>query len=100
MEDLFVYGSLREPDMQKKVIGRIASSEKDVLEGFRRSTVELEGTTYPIIFPDPNGGSPIEGFILSLTSEELKRVDEYETDAYQRKRVILKSGRNAWIYQR
>lgn len=95
-EQLFVYGTLKKPDTQKEVIGRIAKGLPDTLEGYKKSKIKIDDVLYPIIVPDLN--SSIEGLVLSITEEELKTIDEYETDAYKRKKVILKSGKSAWAY--
>lgn len=95
-EELFVYGTLLDPRVQQRVIGRIVSGVADRLEGYVKATVDLGGSVYPIAVPDPAG--TIEGMRLSLTPEELARTDEYEGPDYQRVRRRLASGRTAWVY--
>ena len=97
-EQLFVYGSLRDPAIQQKIIGRTVEGRRDILEGYTTSTVQLYGTVYPILVPDYDGS--IEGFILFLTKEEVEKIDAYETDAYERVKVTLKSGEIAWVYRK
>lgn len=97
MEELvFVYGTLRDPKIQTEIIGRLVEGSPDTLVGYKKSTITLRNTVYPILVPEPNG--IIEGEILKLTPDELARVDEYETNAYRRVKVTLKSGREAWVY--
>ena len=95
-ERLFVYGTLQIPTVQQVVFGRSILGMPDTLPGFRKSAINLEGHIYPIAVRD--GDSHIDGFLLELTPEELARGDDYETSAYDRVRVILKSGTEAWVF--
>lgn len=97
-ELLFVYGTLKDSEVQKEVIGRTVKAIPDILEGYKKSKVKINGNTYPILVPDSNNS--IEGLVISLAPKELKLIDEYETKAYKRKKVILKSGKRAWVYQK
>lgn len=95
-EKLFVYGTLRDENVQKKVFGRIAKSARDALVGYKKSEIVIGGETYPVLVPD--SGSIIEGRVLEISPKELKLIDEYETDAYKRVKVVLKSGESVWVY--
>lgn len=97
-EFIFSYGTLRDPEVQKKIIGRTITGKADLLKGFSKSTIQLSGKAYPIIAADQKG--IIKGMILRVTSEELKKIDKYETTAYRRAKVILESGKEAWVYQK
>jgi len=35
---------------------------------------------------------------MKITKSELKKIDKYETDVYKRIKVILKNGKEAWVY--
>lgn len=96
MESLFIYGTLRDIDVQQRVIGRRLTSCKDCLRGYRRSTLTIEGTAYPCAVPDPK--ERIEGKVIEITPEELASIDAYETPAYERIRVELESTAQAWVY--
>lgn len=56
----------------------------------------VDGETYPGIIPSNEG--KIEGLVIEVTDEELKKIDEYETDAYKRVEVKLESGTSPWVY--
>jgi len=99
-EKVFTYGTLQKPEVQMKIIGRIINSNPDILKGFRKSTIEVNKNRYPIIIEDGNSNEEIDGKILVVNTEELIKLDKYETKAYQRKKVILKSGISAWAYQK
>ena len=98
MEKLFVYGTLMESNVQKKVIGRIIEGEKDSLIGYKKSSIQIEGEIYPIIEKSKNRNDIIFGKVLLVTNEELKELDKYETDAYRRIKVVLVSGEDSWVY--
>lgn len=98
LEKLFVYGTLKDPDIQEKIIGRTVEGFLDVLENYKKSEIEIHGKIYPIVEPDSN--SLVEGLVISVTLEELNLIDEYETEAYKRKKVTLKSRELVWTYQK
>ena len=98
MENLFVYGTLKNPEVQKLVIGRVADSSKDTLPGYRLEKIYIDGETYPILVPDQKQKKPIEGLLLSVSDEEMKKIDMYETEIYERKNFALKSGKKAFVY--
>src|SRR5687767_3983039 len=93
---LFVYGSLRDPEVQSKIIGRLVHGTSDILLNYRKSTVTIRNIVYPILVPEPNG--IIEGEILKLSKDELSKIDVYETNAYRRVKMKLKSGTETWVY--
>jgi gamma-glutamylcyclotransferase (GGCT)/AIG2-like uncharacterized protein YtfP len=95
--NLFVYGTLMDPDTRADVIGRsLPYMEPDSLCGFSVETVEIENTTYPALVP--NGHNIVHGAIIILHEDELKSLDEYETDVYKRQMVRLMSGKEAWVF--
>ena len=93
---LFVYGTLTNPEIQQRVFGRVAQVVPDVLKGYSKSGIEVDGEKYPLIIP--NEGEKIEGSVIDVTNSELRSIDEYETDAYERIKVVLESGMPAWCY--
>lgn len=96
MERLFAYGTLKNPLVQKKAIGRVVQGTPDILEGFILSKIKIERKNYPVIIR--KNDSKVKGLILSVTVEEVKQIDDYETKAYERQKIILKSGSEAWVY--
>jgi gamma-glutamylcyclotransferase (GGCT)/AIG2-like uncharacterized protein YtfP len=94
LELLFVYGTLHEPAVQIRLIGHTVPSEPDTLGGYERDFSLLP--PYPVAMPAEN--SEIDGHVLEITAEELILFDIYETEAYQRIRVTLQSGKEAWVY--
>lgn len=94
-EKLFVYGTLKQLEIQQEAIDRVAGGTPDVLEGYRKSETLIDGEDYPIITPDSK--CSVEGLVLDVSPEELATLDEYE-DYYKRIKVLLKSGAAAWVY--
>ena len=107
MESLFSYGKLKLKQVQLELFGRIFTMEPDALVGYIKekikikveSVVNLSGEEeHVIISYSGNDSDVIEGTVLSVTSDELQRADEYETDDYKRVSVTLRSGKQAWVY--
>lgn len=82
--------------IQKKVLGRIIKTTPDVLRGYEKSEIEIEGEKYPLIAPDSLGR--VEGLVIEVAKDEFRKIDEYETDVYKREMIILESGLLAWFY--
>lgn len=94
---LFVYGTLTEPETQKKVLGKTVKGEPDVLEGYKKSTIVIFGNSYPDIVKVPS--SFVDGLVIPVTLDELELIDNYETNWYTRKKIVLKSGKQVWVYK-
>ena len=94
---LFVYGTLTYPKIQKKVLGKTIQGVPDVLEGYANSTIVIFGNSYPDIVKAPLDS--VEGLVITVTSRELELIDKYETDWYNRIEVVLKSGKKVWVYK-
>jgi gamma-glutamylcyclotransferase (GGCT)/AIG2-like uncharacterized protein YtfP len=99
MERLFVYGTLRDPLVQIRVIGRSPTGTVAILDGYERGTIKLGEREYPIL-DAAAADSHVEGMVLEVSEDELRRLDIYETSAYRRIRVSLRSGGEAWAYAR
>ena len=97
MESLFVYGTLRDPRVQRKAMGRSVKGVPGVLVGYRKTRVKIEGEFYPII--KKSKGS-VNGLVLSVTKKELKLLDDWESENYERRKVRLRSGKLVWVYRR
>jgi gamma-glutamylcyclotransferase (GGCT)/AIG2-like uncharacterized protein YtfP len=95
-ENLFVYGTLKNPKIQKKAFGRVAKGKPDILFGYKKAPIKIEGENHSVIIPDAK--SNVKGLILNVNLKELKLIDEYEANNYKRSGVILESGEKAWVY--
>lgn len=98
METLFVYGTLRDPQIQIEVSGRADRGTPDPLDEYGIGEIQISKSRYPVI--QPREDDSISGLRLKVTAQELELIDAYETPAYARIRVTLHSGRTAWVYVR
>ncbi|WP_108444311.1 gamma-glutamylcyclotransferase family protein [Halomonas denitrificans] len=89
---VFVYGTLTHAPIRWLVYGRAGDPEPAVLEGFRRTGLDLA----------PAPSAQVEGLLLRVDAEELSRLDRYERLGlrYERVRIDLRDGREAWVYRR
>lgn len=106
MEKLFSYGTLQQESVQLANFGRRLQGRADVLMGWRLSTVQIADpevlaqsglAVHKILMPG-RALDEIDGLVFEITPDELKAADGYETDAYQRIKVKLLSGTEAWVY--
>ena len=94
---LFIYGTLKDSEVQKRILGREVVGESDVLQGYKKTTIELDSVKYPIIIEDVL--SSVRGKVIEVSDEELSKIDNYESGRYQRIQVMLESGIEAWVYK-
>lgn len=94
---LFVYGTLKNPVMQKRICGKVFSVNRDTLDGHKVIFYRFADGIYPLIVPSPNDS--VQGMILkNIEREDWKKLDGYEGNDYQRVEKILSSGKKAWVY--
>lgn len=97
MEKLFIYGTLQYPKVQMAILKRFIKGTPDTLKNFTKRWVTFDvNTVYPMIVAH-EGGSVV-GKVVEVTTDELALLDRYETSAYRRIKVTLKSGNKAWVY--
>jgi Gamma-glutamyl cyclotransferase, AIG2-like len=108
-EYLFSYGTLQDEAVQLATFGRRLFGEPEALEGFRIDRLMIEdeeviaasGLRYHLIISaSGRAEDAVTGTGFIVTHAELLQADAYEVDDYQRVRVGLKSGRQAWAYIR
>ena len=95
---LFVYGTLLDEKIRHMVLGRPSALFPGKLKGFSKSSLTIDGTTYPMLIEAPESSKVIEGGYFELTDQELEKTDAYETSAYRRKQVMLENGIRVWVY--
>jgi gamma-glutamylcyclotransferase (GGCT)/AIG2-like uncharacterized protein YtfP len=98
MEKIFSYGTLQDPQIQQKLLQRTLESTPDSIQGFTLSEVYSTDGMYPILIPEAESTTLIQGAVLSITTDELVAFDEYEGQEYQRSLLTLQSGNQAWVY--
>ena len=106
-EPLFSYGTLQYVDVQREQLGRLLDGSADALTGFRLGRIAIADaelvrksgeTHHPVLTPDPEGSQRVAGTLYWITKRELEAADDYEAGEYERRRVTLESGREAWVY--
>jgi len=106
-ENLFSYGTLQNDKVQLELFGRLLNGSKDILKGYKLSSIEIKDETFLLkgeqkyqmtAIQSQDVTDIIEGTVFEISEEELLAADKYEPDNYQRTKVSLKSGREAWIY--
>ena len=112
MPFLFSYGTLQDEEVQLSTFGRKLKGEADVLAGYERSSITIDGGSYftlsggqpPSAVPTAEGRCPpqrVQGIVFEVTDAELAKSDEYEGDFYYKRVVVrLESGKEAWVYVR
>lgn len=93
---LFAYGTLNDPAKQAELFGARLVGTADVLEGY--ATVDLAQGSENYLAAAPQEGAAIKGFVLELSEDDLKKADDWEGEAYARKKLKLRSGAEAWVY--
>ncbi|MCC8247662.1 gamma-glutamylcyclotransferase family protein [Saccharothrix luteola] len=91
---LFVYGSLRFPDVLRTLLDRVPPSTMATAKGWR--VAALRDHVYPVLVP---AAGQANGMLLAgLTSTEWATLDAFENDLYQLRRLPLDGERSGWAY--
>jgi gamma-glutamylcyclotransferase (GGCT)/AIG2-like uncharacterized protein YtfP len=86
---LFVYGTLRDPELLSAVLGRPATGLAAAAPGF--AAVHYPGRIYPALVRRP--GAAAAGLVLAdLTAFELDLLDAFEGEEYRREIVPVMIG--------
>ncbi|HLW73795.1 MAG TPA: gamma-glutamylcyclotransferase family protein [Gammaproteobacteria bacterium] len=105
-EKLFSYGTLQQETVQLANFGRKLKGRADVVVGWRLASIEindpmvvgLSGLALHKILVPGEPSDEVDGVVFEISPEELEAADAYETDAYKRVEVRLRSGTEAWVY--
>lgn len=89
-ERVFCYGTLTHPETFHWVTdgGSPIKKEPYSLFGYNK---------YGLNIKEEEGGE-VKGFVLTITTEQLKQLDRYEGSSYKRIKVKLEDG-EVWAYQ-
>lgn len=85
---LFVYGTLRDANLCRAVLGREVDPDAPVparAPGF--SAVHYHPHPYPALIPAPHAEAA--GLLLDLSEADLARLDAYEGDGYRREPISV-----------
>ncbi|KAF2332611.1 gamma-glutamylcyclotransferase family protein [Flavobacterium daemonense] len=102
MEKLFSYGTLRSKQIQMQVFNKVLTGTADQLLGYKLKSLQIEEefgmADYVVAVASENPSEIIHGVVFNVTVADLAKVDLFESNAYRRVQVTLKSGTVAWIY--
>jgi len=92
---LFVYGSLLKKAQRYSILGKNVVCDEDILSDYWKMP-----HPYFQIYPTirPKSGEFVVGKTFKVTNDDLEKLDAYETSAYSKIEVVLKSGRKALAY--
>ncbi|MGL4514025.1 MAG: cupin domain-containing protein [Lacipirellulaceae bacterium] len=86
---LFTYGTLMFPDVWRQVVGREARSVEATLIDY--APYRVDGEVYPALVAE--SGAETRGVVyLGLTGDEVERLDRFEGELYERRRVTVLTG--------
>lgn len=103
---LFSYGTLRQPEVQQALFGRLLEGAPDAMTGWRQRLIEITDPAviatsgsrwHPMVERSDSAGDAVEGMAFRISAAELESADAYEVD-YVRREVTLRSGRMAFVY--
>jgi gamma-glutamylcyclotransferase (GGCT)/AIG2-like uncharacterized protein YtfP len=106
-ENIFSYGTLQKEKVQMELFGRILQGSADMLRGYKTAIIEIRDESFlskgeekyqQTLIATANKNDIIKGTVLEITAKELLLADTYEPDNYKRNKVVLDSGKEAWIY--
>ncbi len=98
---------LQQENVQLASLGRRLSGIPDALPCYAVTMIEItdpdvlatsrEGI-HPMVLETGNSSQEVPGMVFSISEAELAAADTYEVSDYKRIRVVLKSGKAAWVY--
>ncbi len=100
MEQLFVYGTLKDPQIRYAVIGKHIHAVKDFIKGFVLDEITIEGASYPIIVKTSKDSDEVYGEVIQVDKPDLQKLDLYEGDEYRRIIIETMSCGPAWVYSK
>jgi len=107
IENLFSYGTLQLEQVQLETFGRKLDGEPDALHGYKLVMITITEEDFVIksgtanhrnLQFTGNSADVVEGMVFKVTSNELEQADSYEPEGYERVKVQLRSGANAWVF--
>ena len=96
---IFCYGTLQESNVQLDLVGRVVDGPITYVSGYvvLRDYVDPEdGIAYPRVVPAENGC--VYGRVLDFTDDEVKVLNDYETEMYVLEDIQVASGETVKIY--
>lgn len=102
MEQIFSYGTLQSKEIQMQVFNKLLTGTPDQLTGYKLKDLQIEEEfgieDYFVATPSENPSDAVDGIVYTISSADLAKADQFESNAYKRVEITLKSGTVAWIY--
>lgn len=107
-EYLFSYGTLQKEKVQIELFGQLLNGAKDILKGYKLASIEIKDESFlakdedkfqKTLIQSKDNADVIEGAVFEISEAALLWADKYEPDNYKRIKVVLESGKVAWIYR-
>ena len=107
IEHLFSYGTLQLEEVQLETFGRKLDGQPDALLGYRLAMITITDEAFVVksgtanhrnLQFTGNSSDVLEGMVFKVTTSELEQADAYEPEGYERVKVELRSGINAWVF--
>jgi gamma-glutamylcyclotransferase (GGCT)/AIG2-like uncharacterized protein YtfP len=102
MEQIFSYGTLQSKEIQMQVFNKLLTGKPDQLTGYKLKDLQIEEEfgieDYFVAAPSENPSDAVDGIVYSISTSDLAKADQFESNAYKRVEITLKSGTVAWIY--
>lgn len=99
MIKIFCYGTLQDPEVQKKLLGKELKGKISSIDNYivvRDYIDTSDNIEYPRIIPFNKGC--VYGTIYEFNEDELRILDDYETNIYIKKEVELNCKTKCFIY--
>lgn len=93
MKNLFVYGTLMFDEILQQLVKNRYQKIVAQLPGHVRRTIK--GEDYPGVIPSP-GSTVLGELVLDVHADDIVRLDEFEGEYYERKPVIIISGKTEY----
>ncbi|MFV8333324.1 gamma-glutamylcyclotransferase family protein [Flavobacterium sp. GSP14] len=85
-----------------QVFNKLLSGTEDRLTGYKLKDLQIEEEfgmeDYFVAMPSENPSDAVHGIAFTVSSEDLIKADQFESNAYKRIQIKLQSGTTAWIY--
>jgi gamma-glutamylcyclotransferase (GGCT)/AIG2-like uncharacterized protein YtfP len=99
MKKIFCYGTLQEPSVLVRLIGRTVTGPITRIMGYVvlcDYVDPADGVAYPRLVPHKNGC--VYGRVLLFKDSELSILNEYETDMYKLEPIDVQGYSNGYVY--
>jgi hypothetical protein len=82
---LFAYGTLRQPEVQRAVFGRVLDGAEDAVCGYDLGALQITdpdviassgSDSHPVLLPSDDRGQQVAGTVFAISDEDLAAADD------------------------